>query len=72
MIHIKRILLVIFSPIFVLTIIVDFFAFIAYYVTTGKCYIDDYQPFGLALFGWANCGFKKKSFKWKFKDLFGH
>jgi hypothetical protein len=70
--YIKRILLVILAPIFALTFPIDGLMFIGYYIATGKCYSDDYQPFMFALFEWVNEGCKKSSFNWKWEDVWEH
>jgi hypothetical protein len=69
MIYIRRILVVILSPLFILTITVDAFMFAYYYIATGRNYCIDYQPFGFALFGWLNGGCKQGTFNWKWEDL---
>ena len=70
--YIKRILIVILTPICVLTFPIDCLMFLGYYIATGKCYLDDYQPFGSALFKWLNDGCKNSSFNWKWEDVFEH
>lgn len=68
--YIRRILVVILFPLFILTITVDAFMFAYYYIATGRIYCTDYQPFGFALFKWLNDGCKHGSFKWKWEDVF--
>ena len=70
--YIRRILVVILSPLFILTITVDAFLFAYYYIATGRIYCTDYQPFGFALFKWFNDGCKHGSFNWKWEDVFEH
>jgi len=65
MIYIIRILVVILSPLFILTIPVDAFMFAYYYIATGRSYSTDYRPFGFALFEWLNDCCKHGSFNWK-------
>ena len=77
MIYIRRILVVILSPLFILTIPilaipVDAFMFAFYYIATGRSYCTDYQPFGCALFEWLKDGCKHGSFNWKWEDVFEH
>lgn len=70
--YIRRILVVILSPLFILTITVDAFMFAYYYIATGRSYCTDYQPFGFALFKWLNDSCKHGSFNWKWEDVFEH